>query len=103
MEGKLITFEGIDGAGKTTQIKFLEEELRREGVSYQIFREPGGTILSEKMRRILLEINNLSLSHSAESLLFLAARSQLVFEKIKPALQQGKFVICDRFIDSTIP
>ena len=102
MTGKFITFEGIDGSGKTTQIKLLELELQRRGIPTLILREPGGTKLSEKIRDILLDRNNMTLSPSAESLLFVAARAQLMVEKIQPALKQGKFVISDRFSDSTV-
>ena len=100
--GKLITFEGIDGSGKSTQIQLLEAEFEKLGISYKIFREPGGTKLSEKIRTILLDKENIELYSNAESLLFAAARAQLTAEQIKPAITEGKFVICDRFTDSTI-
>ena len=102
MTGKLITFEGIDGSGKTTQIDLLKAELTQQGLSTLILREPGGTILSEKIRDILLNRENMNLSISAETLLFVAARAQLMTEKIKPALERTHFVICDRFSDSTL-
>ena len=102
MAGRLVTFEGIDGSGKSTQVQLLEQELKRIRVQFITFREPGGTNLSEKIREILLDKKNIELSSTAESLLFAAARAQLTTEKIKPALDEGKFVICDRFIDSTI-
>lgn len=102
MTGRFITFEGIDGSGKTTQIELLEKKLTIEKISYLILREPGGTKLSERIRDILLDSKNISLSSESESLLFVAARAQLMKEKIKPALQQGCFVICDRFVDSTV-
>ena len=102
MIGKFVTFEGIDGSGKTTQIDLLETALKQRGISTSILREPGGTRLSEKIRDILLDRKNMHLSASAESLLFVAARAQLVEEKIKPALERDKFVICDRFADSTV-
>ena len=102
MKGKFITFEGIDGSGKTTQINLLEQKLIKEGISPLILREPGGTRLSERIRQILLDRKNINLSSVAESLLFVAARAQLVSDKIKPALGEGKYVICDRFIDSTV-
>ena len=100
--GKLITFEGIDGSGKSTQIQLLEAEFKKLGISYKTFREPGGTKLSEKIRTILLDKENIELYSSAESLLFAAARAQLTAEQIKPAITKGEFVICDRFTDSTI-
>ena len=100
--GKLITFEGIDGSGKSTQIQLLEAEFEKLGISYKTFREPGGTKLSEKIRTILLDKENIELYSYAESLLFAAARAQLTAEQIKPAITKGEFVICDRFTDSTI-
>ena len=102
MTGKFITFEGIDGSGKTTQINLLEEKLSQQGISTLILREPGGTKLSEIIREILLDRENINLSPSAESLLFVAARTQLMAEKIKPSLEQNQFVICDRYADSTV-
>ena len=102
MVGSLITFEGIDGSGKSTQIQMLEHEFNKLGVEYKTFREPGGTELSEKIRAILLDKENIELISTAESLLFAAARAQLTAEQIKPAIEKGKFVICDRFTDSTI-
>ena len=100
--GKLITFEGIDGSGKSTQIQLLEAEFEKLGISYKTFREPGGTKLSEEIRTILLDKENIELYSNAESLLFAAARAQLTAEQIKPAITKGEFVICDRFTDSTI-
>jgi dTMP kinase len=102
MIGKLITFEGIDGSGKTTQINLLEKKFIEAGYSFIILREPGGTDLSEKIRKILLDRNNMRLSSITESLLFVAARSQLMSEKILPALEKDQLVICDRFMDSTV-
>ena len=100
--GKLITFEGIDGSGKSTQIQLLEEEIVKSGIPCKTFREPGGTKLSEQIRTILLDKENIELYSNAESLLFAAARAQLTAEQIKPAITKGEFVICDRFTDSTI-
>lgn len=102
MKGRLVTFEGIDGSGKSTQIGMLENELKKLGVEFKTFREPGGTDLSEKIRTILLDKENIELISTAESLLFAAARAQLTTEQIKPAIEKGEFVICDRFTDSTI-
>ena len=102
MQGSLITFEGIDGSGKSTQIQMLENEFNKLGVDYKTFREPGGTELSEKIRTILLDKENIELISTSESLLFAAARAQLTAEQIKPAIEKGEFVICDRFTDSTI-
>ena len=102
MEGKLITFEGIDGSGKTTQINLLKKKLNDGNIPFSIVREPGGTELSEKIRGILLDKKNMHLSSVTESLLFVSARSQLMLEKILPELNKNKIVICDRFIDSTV-
>ena len=101
MNGKLLTFEGIDGAGKSTQINLLTEALNNKGYDFILFREPGGTKISEQIRSILLNNENQLLSPIAETLLFMSARAQLVNEKIIPELAKGKIVICDRFIDST--
>ena len=97
---KFIVFEGIDGSGKTTQIRLLEKKFNFHNVSYNFFREPGGDLLSEKVRDILLD-NKIDITDISETMLFLAARAQLVSTKIKPALDKNKFVICDRFVDST--
>ena len=99
---RFISFEGIDGAGKTTQIELLSNKLSSIGKKVSILREPGGTFISEKIRKILLDKNNSNLSIEAESLLFFASRNQLLKEKIIPILNEGFFVICDRFNDSTI-
>ncbi len=101
-KNKLITFEGIDGSGKSTQIQLLESYFEKCGFPFISVREPGSTKVSEKIRDILLNKSNIELSSVAESLLFLSARAQLVDEEIKPALTDGKFVICDRYVDSTI-
>lgn len=95
-----ITFEGIDGSGKSTQIDLLEEYLRKKNIEVVKLREPGGTELSEQIRVILLHSGK-NISPVTELLLFNAARSCLVDTIIKPALAAGKTVICDRFYDST--
>ncbi len=97
----LISFEGIDGCGKTTQLKLLNDYLKELGYQVISVREPGGTPLSEKIREILLNKNN-SISNIAELLLFQTARAELVHNIIKPACDEGKFVLTDRFIDSTL-
>jgi len=97
---KFIVFEGIDGSGKTTQIKLLQEKFNSHNISYSFFREPGGDLLSEQIREILLD-NKIHISDISETMLFLAARAQLTSKKIKPALDKNEFVICDRFSDST--
>ena len=96
-----ISFEGVDGSGKSTQVKLLAERLEAEGFQVEVFREPGGTQLSEEVRRLLLDPAQ-EINPFAEMLLFSAARSQLVEEKIKPGIQAGHVIICDRFFDSTI-
>ena len=102
MTSRLISFEGIDGSGKSTQINLLSRWLSEKNIDFVIVREPGGTSISEQIRNILLDEQNLQLCSTSESFLFLSARAQLVNEIIKPALKSGKFVICDRFIDSTL-
>ena len=98
---KLISFEGIDGVGKTTQINLFLEKLKNNGFKNILFREPGGTDFSEKIRNILLDNSN-KMSSLSETLLFLAARSDLVRKQIKPNLENNFYVICDRFLDSTL-
>jgi dTMP kinase len=102
MTSRLISFEGIDGSGKSTQINLLSNWLSEKKIEFIIVREPGGTSISERIREILLDKKNLQLCSESESFLFLSARTQLVTEVIRPALKSGKFVICDRFIDSTM-
>jgi dTMP kinase len=99
----LITFEGIDGCGKSSQAKLLADRLNEEGIETILVREPGGTSLSEHVREILLnQKHDHPLSSTAELLLFAASRAQLIKEVIKPALARDAVVICDRFTDSTI-
>ena len=102
MTSRLISFEGIDGSGKSTQINLLSDWFTEKNIAFEIVREPGGTSISERIRDILLDKKNLSLSDESESFLFLSARAQLASEVIMPALESEKFVICDRFIDSTL-
>lgn len=96
----LITFEGIDGAGKSTHTVLLAEWLQSRGHRVRILREPGSTQLSEAIRRVLLDVQQ-QIDPVAELFLFCAARRQLVQEVIRPALEQGEIVICDRYADST--
>ena len=98
---KLITFEGTDGVGKSTQIELFVDKLKSNKLDNILFREPGGTKFSEKIRNILLDNDN-QMSSLSETLLFLSARSDLVEKKIKPSLAKGLYVICDRFLDSTL-
>lgn len=97
----LITFEGIDGSGKTTQIHRLRERLTQRGVTVSLFREPGGTEVSEIIRNLLLN-PEMSIDPVTEVLLFSSARSQLMAEQVKPRLVAGEWVILDRFYDSTV-
>ncbi|MCL2438006.1 MAG: dTMP kinase [Coriobacteriia bacterium] len=99
--GALITFEGGEGAGKSTQIHRLESALIAAGHNVMTLREPGSSSISESIRDILLSTKNSNLSDRAELLLYVAARAQLIEEVIKPALQAGMVVLCDRFFDST--
>lgn len=99
--GLFVTFEGIDGAGKTTQIKLLEEKLACHGIPALFVREPGSTDIGEKIRKILLSPESREMSITTEILLYAAARAQLVREKIKPGLAENRIVVCDRYIDST--
>jgi len=101
MKSKFITFEGSEGCGKSTQSKMLFDYLLDKGARVIYLREPGGVVLSERIREILLDPKS-KISPVAETLLYMAARAQVVDEIIKPALDGGKTVICDRFLDSTI-
>lgn len=100
-KGLFITFEGIDGCGKSTQLNLLKEEFTKQGIEFIEVREPGGTRVGEKIRTILLDRKNDSMTRMAELLLFEAARAQITEEVIIPALEKGVNVICDRFYDST--
>ncbi len=96
----LITFEGIDGSGKSTQIALLKNKLTESGKKVQVFREPGGTEVSEKIREMLLD-PEIEIDPVTELLLFSSARSRLISEKVLPALENNEIVILDRFYDST--
>jgi dTMP kinase len=97
-----ITFEGIEGCGKTTQMRLLSERLTRNGYPVVVTREPGGCPISLKIREILLDAANGAMVPLAELLLYAAARAQHVAEIIKPALDSGNIVLCDRFTDATV-
>jgi len=101
MKGKLITFEGGEGCGKSTQVKRLADHLRASGIEVVLTREPGGTRLAELIRSLLKDESEDPPCDRSELLLFLAARAQLVRNVIRPALAEGKWVVCDRFSDST--
>lgn len=100
--GKFITFEGIDGSGKSTQIRYLADYLESLGYEVLLLREPGGTRIGEAIRAILLDPEHEQMTPEAELFLFEAARSQLVREVIRPALERGVWVISDRFHDSSV-
>ncbi|MCQ2474189.1 MAG: dTMP kinase [Saccharofermentans sp.] len=101
MKGIFITFEGIDGCGKSTQCEMLKDYLKDSGKDFIFVREPGGTVIGERIREILLDKKNSQMTPRAELLLFEAARAQITEEVIKPALEEGKIVLCDRFFDSS--
>ena len=100
--GYFITFEGVEGCGKTTQIKLLSDFLTTRGVRTLLTREPGGCPIADKIRAILLDAENRAMLPLAELMLYAAARAQHVGEIIAPALSEGKVVLCDRFCDATV-
>jgi dTMP kinase len=101
-KGLFISFEGIEGTGKTTQTKWLSDRLSTEGYEVVLTQEPGGTVISNRIREILLLPEHKGMSYMTELLLYNAARVQHLSEKILPAVNEGKIVITDRFTDSTI-
>lgn len=101
-KGLFISFEGADGSGKSTQYRIFAEYLKQQGYDTVLTREPGGTPISESIRNIILDPNNSEMSDMTEALLFAASRAQLVSQVIRPAVEQGKIVLCDRFMDSSI-
>ena len=102
MRGRFITFEGIEGVGKTTQAVLAAEYLRRRGVDVLLTREPGGTPLAEQLRAVVLEPRERPIGVTVELLLIFAARASHVADKIRPALRRGRWVLCDRFTDATL-
>ena len=100
--GLFISIEGPDGSGKSMQISLLKKYFEERGTDVVLTREPGGTPISEKIREIILDKNNKEMDDMTEALLYASSRAQHVAEVIKPALAEGKIVICDRFIDSSI-
>ena len=102
MNGKFIVFEGPDGSGKTTIIKKVKEILEKRDLAISYYREPGGTDISEKIRSIIIDNDNHLMDPKTEALLFASSRAQLVAEKIIPDLKEGKIVICDRFVMSSL-
>lgn len=101
-KGYFISFEGVDGSGKSTQIIKLKNFFEEKGYQVVLTREPGGTDIGEKIRHIILDTANRSMTYMTEALLYAASRAQHVEEVIKPAVESGKIVICDRFVDSSI-
>lgn len=99
--GIFITVEGTDGSGKTTQIKLMEEYFKDKGYEVVLSREPGGTKISEMIRDLVLDPANTDITPLTEMILYAAARAQHVTKVIKPAIEAGKVVICDRFVDSS--
>jgi dTMP kinase len=102
MRGRFITFEGIEGSGKSTQISLLCDHLTRSGHAVTLTREPGGTAVGDRIRSILLDPANNALDPAAELLLYSASRAQHISEVILPALEAGRIVLCDRFSDATL-
>lgn len=100
--GVFITLEGPDGSGKSTQVRYLKEYLESKNIETVFTREPGGTDIGEKIRKIILDKDNSEMCDMSEALLYAASRAQHVEQLIRPALEQGKVVVCDRFIDSSI-
>lgn len=101
-KGYFISIEGSDGSGKSTQIKLMKEYFASKGFEVVESREPGGTRIGEKIRNIILDNENVEMSPVTEALLYAASRAQHVTEVIRPCLKQGKVIICDRYIDSSI-
>jgi dTMP kinase len=97
-----ITFEGPDGSGKSTQIKLLANYLQEKNIPFCLTREPGGTEISDSIRTVILDPSNTKMKNETEVLLYAASRAQHVREKIIPALEEGKVVLCDRFVDASI-
>ena len=102
MRGLFITLEGGDGAGKSTQIRYIESFFDKKGLVVVHTREPGGTAISEKLRDILLDAENSEMEAVTEMLIYAASRAQHVRELVEPALERGEIVICDRYVDSSI-
>lgn len=102
MNGKFIVFEGPDGSGKTTILKKVNEILTNQGYKVNVFREPGGTKISEKIRDIIIDNDNKEMADKTEALLFAASRAQLVEEKFKPLLNKGEIILSDRYVLSSL-
>ena len=101
-KGLFISVEGSDGSGKSTQIENIKRFFENKGINIIFTREPGGTVIGEKLREIILDKGLAEMSDMTEALLYAAARAQHVAQVIRPALEKGKIVVCDRFVDSSI-
>ena len=102
VKGKFITFEGCEGSGKSTQLKLMAAYLDAAGIPYIMTREPGGSPIAEDIRRIILDGKNTEMCDECEAMLYAASRIQHLKEKVIPALNAGKMVICDRYVDSSL-
>ncbi len=102
MKGKFITFEGCEGVGKSTQIRLLQAYMDERGIEYYMTREPGGSSISEQIRAVILDGKNAEMTDECEALLYSASRVQLLSEVIKPRLDAGELVFCDRYVDSSL-
>lgn len=102
MKGLFITFEGNDGSGKSSVIEAIREELTNRGYNTIYTREPGGSKIAEKIREVILDVDNLGMDDKTESLLYAASRREHVMKTIRPALEEGKVILCDRFLDSSL-
>src|SRR3989442_9255652 len=99
---RFITFEGIEGSGKTTQIQLLSNRLEELGIDHLLTREPGGTPIGDQIRRLVLDSRNTAMTPICELLLYAAARAQHIEQVIRPAIEAGRLVLCDRFMDATM-
>lgn len=99
---RFITFEGIEGSGKTTQIQMLSNRFEEEGIDHVLTREPGGTPIGDQVRKLVLNPANTDITPACELLLYAAARAQHLERVIRPALQEGRLVLCDRYLDATM-
>ena len=102
VKGKFITFEGCEGSGKSTQLRLLSEYLDKNNIPYIMTREPGGSPISEQIRKIILDGKNTEMCDECEAHLYVAARMQHLKDTVIPALESGKLVICDRYVDSSL-
>ena len=102
LNGKFITFEGSEGSGKSTQAALVFEYLKSRKMPVMLLREPGGVKISENIRKLLLDTNNVDMGDECETLLYMAARAQMVKEVVAPQLKSSKIILCDRFLDSTL-